>query len=664
LKTGFLSARGEPAHAPGLDRSDGHRHPGAWCRLVVFTVLLALFAKPAPAQTLADLGRMSIDDLANLEVTSVSRTAQPVSQAPAAVYVITSDDIEQSGATSIPEILRLAPNLEVAQTSPSNYSISARGFLGNPQDQNFSNKLLVLIDGRSVYTPLYSGVYWDIQDTMIDDIDRIEVISGPGATLWGANAVNGVINITTRKSAETEGGLLDVQAGNLETDASLRYGGSLADDLTYRVYAKGFDRDGLETPSGENAHDGWSKPQGGFRLDWSPPGDSVTLQGDLYKGVEDQGAAPDQLLTGGNLQASWKHELDGGSTLQAIAYYDQTRRSTDDGGGSFIVRAYDLEVQHSFALDDRNEIVWGAGERASRYTIAGAMSPQSSLLFDPSSRTLNLADAFVQDRISLTKTVNVTLGMKLEDDPYSGVTPMPDLRLSWQASEATLLWAAVSRAIRSPTPFDRDVVEKLGSITFLTGGAHFQPETLTAYQAGYRGQLSTRASLSISTYVNEYDDLKSIETAPGGGIPYYWGNMIAGHVYGVEAWGAWQVANWWRLSAGFSVQRENLRFKPGASELLGVDQEGDDPRHQASLRSTTTLASNVTFDADLRYVGALPNPKVPDYGELNARLDWAATKDLNVSISGLNLLHAHHAEFTPGSDLVERSFVVETRWKF
>jgi iron complex outermembrane receptor protein len=337
-------------------------------------------------------------------VTSVSKEAQPVSQAPAAVYVITNDDIEQSGATSIPELLRLAPNLEVAQTSPSNYIISSRGFLGNPGDQNFSNKLLVLIDGRSIYTPLYSGVYWDMQDALIDDIDRIEVISGPGATLWGANAVNGVINITTRKSTETEGGLLDVQAGNLETDASVRYGGSLADDLTWRVYAKGFVRDALDTPSGESAHDGWSKPQGGFRLDWDPQGDAVTLQGDLYKGVEDQGTAPNQLLTGGNLQASWKHELDGGSTLQALAYYDQTRRSTDDGGGAFTLRTYDLEVQHSFAIEDWNNIVWGAGERVSRYTIAGAISSVSSLLFDPASRTLNLANAFVQDRLSVSQT--------------------------------------------------------------------------------------------------------------------------------------------------------------------------------------------------------------------------------------------------------------------
>ncbi len=636
---------------------------GACVRLLA--AIACLYPRAGLAQSLEDLGRMSIEDLSDIEVTSVSKRPEPVSQAPASVYVLTNDDIAQSGATSLPEMLRMAPNLEVAQISPSDYAISSRGLLGNVADQNFPNKLLVLIDGRSVYSPLYSGVYWDVQDLVPEDIERIEVISGPGATLWGANAMNGVINITTRKSADTQGGLLDVEAGNLESGVTLRYGGALDDDLTGRVYGRAIVRNALDTSDGGNAHDGWSKPQGGFRLDWTPSGDAVTLQGDLYKGDESQLNAPDQLVAGGDLLARWAHDLAGGSTLQLQAYYDQTDRSTDNGGGSFALRTYDLDVQHSVSLAGWNDIVWGAGDRVSAYRIAGRLSNTTSLLFAPASRTLNLANAFIQDRIALTDPLSLTVGLKLEDDPYSGLSPLPDIRLSWQVNADDMLWAAISRAIRSPTPFDRDVVEKLGRFAFLTGGADFQPETLIAYQLGYRAALSRRASLSITGYMDDYDRLKSIEFTAGDRFPLVWGNMMEGDVYGVEAWAGYQISDWWRLTAGFSIQHEALRFRPGASQFLGVAQAGDDPRHQASLRSSMTLGGGVVLETDLRYVGVLPNPKVPDYGEMNVRLGWRVARNLDVSLSGLNLLHPRHQEFTiPGSDLVRRSFVLDAQWKF
>ncbi|HEX7759979.1 MAG TPA: TonB-dependent receptor [Caulobacteraceae bacterium] len=599
----------------------------------------------------SDLAGLSIEDLARIDVSSVSKSAQPLSDAPAAIYVITHDDILRSGASSIPQMLRLAPNLYVAQTSASSYVITARGFNGNAADQNFSDKLLVLIDGRSVYSPLFSGVYWDMQDVLPEDIDRIEVISGPGATLWGANAVNGVVNIITRKASETQGGMLAVGGGNVERSASLRYGGKIGADLAYRLYAKGFYDTDTVTSSGAKAHDSWSKPQGGFRLDWTPgAGDRVTLQGDVYQGDE-SGAT----VAGGNLLARWNHNWRGGATSQVQTYYDRAH------GGGFVLDAYDLDVQNSFALGRRNKIVWGGGLRVSRYTITGT----DTFFFVPTRRTLTLGNVFVQDSLSLNGATTLVLGLKLEDDPYSGVTPLPSVRLSWKANDTTLLWAAISRAIRSPTPFDRDVAEKLGSLLFLVGGGNFQPEKLIAYEVGVRVQPSPRLSFSVSGFYNVYDDLRSIEPNPVTFLPLTWGNRIRGHTAGVEAWADYSVTSWWKLSAAFNLLSESLSFKPGDLALVGVEQEGDDPAHQASLRSSMNLGGAVTLDWDLRYVGALPNPQLPSYVELDTRIAWNVSQRVQLSLSGFNLIHDHHQEYPgPQANAVPRSVFAEARLRF
>ena len=625
--------------------------------------MLAL-ASQVHAQEMAqnDINQLTIAQLANVEITSVSKAAESLSDAAASVYVINHDDAVRSGATSLPELLRLAPNLEVMQTSPSNYVITARGFNGNAADQNFSDKLLVLIDGRSVYSPLYSGVYWDMQDVMPENIERIEVISGPAGTLWGANAVNGVINIVTRKASDTQGGYLDLGVGDQESSAAVQYGGHFADDLAYRVYAKDFYQRAFDSAPGVSAHDGWSRPQAGFRLDWTPQNDTVTLEGDLYGGAEAALGTPNQVIGGGNITASWQHALDEGSNLQVLTYYDDTERSMDNGGG-FRLNTYDLEMQHSFKLGGWNDIVWGAGERVDQYRITDRIAAASSLLFIPPARTLNLADIFAEDHIPLTDRLQLILGLKLEDDPFSGWTPMPNARLAWKLSDKDLLWAAVSRAIRSPTPFDVDVSEKLGSATFLTGNPDFLPEEVTAYEAGYRGQFSSLLTFSLSLYDNVYDRLKSIALSTSPASVLEWGNTIEGHVYGVESWATYQALDWWRLSAGFNLQHENFVFAPGALPLLGVAQEGDDPHHQASLRSSMDLMDNLTFDADLRDVGKLPNPAVPEYVELNARLAWHVTDRLDLSLSGFNLLHGHHVEYLPG-DEIRRNFFLETRWRF
>lgn len=633
---------------------------GRWMAGLVAGVLTVLAGARAQAQSIEDLRQMSIEQLANIDVSSVTRTPQALSGAPAAVYVITRDEIARSGALTLPEILRLAPNLEVFQTSASQYVVTARGFNGNSADQSFSNKLLVLVDGRSVYSPLYSGVYWDMQDVPPQDIERIEVISGPGATLWGANAVNGVINIITRKAADTQGGLVDVEAGDYENSVTVRYGGRIGDDLAYRLYVRDVIDADTPTAAGASAHDHWSKPQGGFRLDWTPTAvDTVTLQGDAYAGSEAQQGAPDELIDGRNLTARWTRALDGGGSLQVEAYYDHAGRQTLDGGGRFWVDTYDLEMQHSFALGTRNQIVWGGGLRFSRYDIQGP----PDLRFSPPGRTLDLSDVFVQDSLAMTRSLTLILGLKLEDDPYSGISPLPSARLSWRPTSQLMLWAAASRAVRSPTPFDRDVVEKQNQLVLLVGGADFRPETLTAYEVGARLQPTPRLSFSVSTYYNAYDDLRSLEYAPVTYIPLRWGNMLRGDTYGLEAWADYRVAAWWRLSAGFDALREQFAFKPGSSGLLGVEQLGDDPRQQANLKSSMNLGHGVTLDGDLKYVDALPDPSLPAYFEFNARLGWKVSSRVQLSVSGFNLLHDRHQEL-PGALPVPRSFVVGLQWGF
>jgi len=642
-------------------------HGGKAAGLGLAGLLLAspLLITPAEAQQMAaadNVEGLSIEQLANVEITSVSKAPQSLSTAAAAIYVISHDDVVRSGAINLPEMLRLAPNLEVMQTSPSRYQITARGFNGNDPDQNFPNKLLVLIDGRSVYTPLYSGVYWDMQDVLADDVERIEVVGGPGGTLWGANAVNGVINIITRKAADTSGGVAILQPGDQYSSVALQYGGALTDKIDYRVYFKDFYQRSFNNAAGVSAHDGWSRPQAGFRLDWDGGADFLTLSGDIYGGAEGQPTGPDEVIGGENLTLNWQRQLAEDSSLQVLAYYDETRRETF-GAGGFNLNIYNLELQHNFRLADWNSIVWGIGDRIEQYQIADRIGTDNSLTWQPGARTLNLANIFAEDRIRLSDTVEAAIGLKAENDPYSGISLMPSGKLSWQASSTDLLWASISRAVRSPTPFDTDVVELAGTTRFLVGDPNFKPEQVTAYEAGYRGQWFGRVTLSVSAFENVYDDLKSIEPTAVTFVPLHWANTIQGNVHGVEVWGSLQATDWWQLSAGLTVQHLDLAFEPGASKILPLSQAGDDPHHQASLRSSMNLGDDVNFDADLRYVGALPDPKVPEYVELNARLGWKVSDTISLGLSGYNLLHGQHLEY-PGADMIRRGVYLETRLRF
>ncbi len=634
------------------------------------TILMAALGIFHSAHSMADTGegapaeeltRLSLSDLANVEVTSVSKSGEGLQRAAASIYVISRDDILRSSATNVFEALRLAPNLLVTQLTSSSYVVAARGFGGNPSAQNFANKLLILVDGRSAYSPLYSGIYSIALDVMLEDVDRIEVISGPGATLWGANAMNGVINIITRASILTTGSFVEAGAGNIEQTISGRYGGQAGENAAFRVYGTAFHRAAMDLETGDSAHDGWSKGQGGFRYDWSKNSDSVTVQGDLYRGTQNQPGTQESVVLGGNVVTRYVHQTEH-SDFELQAYIDQSEQESPGDGGGFVLNTYDIEFHHGIALGASNRLVWGAGERLNLYSITNA----PSLMFVPSSRGLTLGNIFIQDTFSPAPSVNLTAGFKMEDDPYWGWSPLPDVRASWQFTDRSTLWAAASRAIRSPTPFDTDVQEKLGSLVYLMARTDFRPESVWAYEIGARSQPSAALSLSATLFYNEYDDLRTVE--PGSAtnfIPLRWGNLMQGDTFGVEAWATWQLKAWWRLSPSVTWLRENLRFKEGASQLLGIAQAADDPSSHAALTSSMDLPRHITFDTSLRYVGALPDPALPHYFELDARAGWQMNRATELALSGTNLLHARHQEFTsPIGESIVRGVMVEARWKF
>lgn len=652
---------------------------GDWttARTIAVGGLAVLLLAPQPAAAAvsaavsispSDLDRLSIEDLAKIEVSSVSKTDQPLSDAAASIFVITHDDIIRSGAVSLPEMLRLAPNLQVAEVAGMTYAISARGFNSGGAD-----KLLVLIDGRSVYTPFINGVFWDAQRVPPEDIDRIEVISGPGAALWGANAVNGVINIVTRKASDTVGAVIEGGGGSLDQHLNLQFGAQLRPDLAVRVYGLGAWRGSDLAASGADGRDAFSTGQGGFRLDWTPGRDWLTLQGDLYRGGEDHAISPRESFGGQNVLLRWTRAGEGGSSLQVQGYYDELWRRIPTVASDEL-RTYDIDIQHSFRLSPRQQVVWGGGLRAETDDFPVAPGNPSSPLtqfFSPQRRTLVIGDLFGQDTVSVARGVDLVLGLKLEDDAYVGLTPLPNLRLSWKPSDSSLLWAAVSRATRAPSRLDRDFGESLGSTQVLKGG-DFRSEDLIAYEVGYRAQPTSRLSASVSLFYNDYRNLRTVEYGPGGTLPGSFDNQMEGGAYGVEAWAALQALDWWRLSAGVNGLHEDLRFRPGSSGLGGLAIAGNDPAWQASLKSSMDLPHGLSLDMDLRGVAALPEPASPAYAELNARLAWAVTRSLELSVTGANLLHERHLEFGStsaplqlGASGVEstRSVVFSAKWR-
>ncbi|MCD6073636.1 MAG: TonB-dependent receptor, plug [Rhodospirillales bacterium] len=605
-----------------------------------------------------DLLHMSLDELSNIQVTSVSKKAESLSKAAAAVYVITNEDIRRYGATTIPEALRLAPNLQVARVNAHDYAITARGF-----NSTTANKLLVMIDGRSVYTPLFSGVFWDVQDVMLEDIDRIEVISGPGGTLWGSNAVNGVINIITRKSSDTQGGLLAAGGGNKEQGGAIRYGGKLDDDTTFRVYGKGFQQDNTVRTRGDySTRDAWHKEQVGFRADSGKTGNKFTVQGDAYSGATDQINGADQLMVGGNLLGRWDGVLNNGSTLQVQSYYDRTMREVPLGYEE-VRDTFDVSVQHGFEPAQNHQIVWGGGYRYSMdQTIESA-----TLGFYPLDRNLGLANIFVQDTIALSDTVDLTLGGKLEHNSYTGLELLWNTRLAWELSDQSLLWSSVSRAVRTPSRLDRDLFSPgRPPFTVIAGGPEFESETLTAYEIGYRARPVPEATYSISTYYNDYEELRSLEPIGTASLPVQIGNKMEGSTYGVETWGTYRVLDWWTLKAGANVMKKNLTMEQGSRDAAGTSGSGNDPSYQLSLRSMMSLPHDTEFDIAVRRVDELSSPIVPGYTTLDARIGWQIRPDMQLSLAAFDLLDQEHPEFSAISTRNEigRSVFLKLQWIF
>jgi iron complex outermembrane receptor protein len=607
-----------------------------------------------------ELSQLSLAELTRVEVTSVSKTPQPLNSAPAAIYVITREDIIRAAAVSIPEALRLAPNLQVEQVSSSSYAITARGFGDHRAVQTQANKLLILVDGRSVYSPLFSGVFYDAIDVVMDDIDRIEVISGPGATLWGANAMNGVINIITRRAQDTQGTALRLDSGTAEQAVTGRYGGTAGDNLAYRFYAKAFDRDPLEDSGGGSAGDRWNKRQAGARVDWARDVNAITVSADAYRAKQQISSAPDFAISGANVLGRWQR-TSGDSRLLVQAYYDHVVREAPPDGAPFSLDTYDLELQHSVGFAGKHELVWGAGVRQNTYNIRS----KGNLQFRPADRSLGLGNLFAQDTVAIGSSLKVTAGIKLEDNPYSRWSALPDLRLAWQLNERSLLWASAARAIRAPTPFDTEVAEFFGNTLFLKGNPEFRTEKVWDYSMGYRAQPSAWMSFSASAFYDVYQDLRTIE--PGENIlPLLWDNKMRGSTYGIEAWATLQLTSWWRLSPTIRTLHQRLRFEESSSKLVGLQLAGDDPSHSESLRSSMDFGPRVTFDWILRHVGELPAPRQSAYTELSARLAWRLSDHLELAVSGLNLLHSRHAEY-PVSDrgeLIERSALAQLRLNF
>jgi iron complex outermembrane receptor protein len=593
------------------------------------------------------LKNLSIEELSNIEITSVSKRDEKLSDAPTSIFVITSEDIRRSGATSLPEALRLAPNLQVARVSANEYVITARGF-----NSSAANKLLVLIDGRSVYSPLFSGVFWDVQDVMLEDIERIEVISGSGGTLWGVNAVNGVINVITRAANQSQGGLAIAGGGNREDRASLRYGGSFGNDVKFRVYATHFDMRDTQTQSGETKDDAAHQSQVGFRADWQHEADSLMVKGDAYTGREEQPlpgsisisgvtlALGEISVTGANMISRWEHGWEGGGAISAQAYYDHTERSVpptfEDSQG-----IVDLQLQYSASPIGAHKAVFGAEYRYGLDRVTD--STYIALL--PANLDQTWASLFAQDEIALRDSLRLTLGVRAEHNDYTGTEILPTARLAWKWAPNEMVWAAASRTDRAPSRLDHDTFVPGQAPFLLRGGPNVLAETADDYEIGYRGQITSAASFTATVYHTIYDRLRTQQIDPSFTFLYY-GNGMQGKTSGLELWGSYQATPIWRLNAGFSHLRQEFNLTPFSIDVGTLrSDEGANPSRWAILRSSLDLGPRTEFDLTLRYVGALEQPVVPSYTALDLRIGWQLRSNLDLTLVGQNLLGNGHGEF-------------------
>ena len=632
---------------------------------ILLTLGLICFAEPGFAQqpdssaSAAALKKLSIEQLMNLEVTSVSRRPERLAQAASAIQVITQQDIRRSGASSLPEALRLATNLQVAQVNSRDWAISARGF-----NSTTANKLLVLIDGRTVYTPLYSGVFWDVQDVPLGDVDRIEVISGPGATLWGANAVNGVINVITKRARETQGLVVSGGGGTeLRGFGTTRYGGALGSHVNYRIYGKGWAREPSVLPGGQDATDDWHMEQAGFRLDWDASTiNQVTMQGDLYNGRISQATAGDIAVSGGNVVAKWSHTVSANSAVTAQLYYDRTNRNIPGTFGEDL-DIYDVDLQHATRLGARHDVVWGLGYRLINDRVVNS----ALLAFLPPHVTRQWFTGFVQDEIALIPDrLHVALGTKVEHNDYTGYEIQPSGRVSWRLSPSGTLWAAVARALRTPSRIDRELFFPGQPPYLIAGGPGFHSEEELAYELGYRHQRGALA-LSVATFYSRYHGLRSVEQVnPPTPSPAVIANGQYGESYGAEVTADYLITKGWRVRAGHTELRIHIWPNPGSTDTTRGASESQTPDRQFFLFSSLDLPAHLRLDAGMRAIDDITRQQVPGYAELNAKLTWQPTPQLDLSLVGQNLLHDRHAEFgAPATRReIERGVYGLVEWRF
>jgi iron complex outermembrane recepter protein len=655
------------------------------CKPLLFIILLSLPADPLRGQNAPNFKRLSLEELLDIDVSSVERTENPLSDTPAAVAVLTAEDIRRSGATSLPELLRYVPGVEVARKDSDHWSVTVRGF-----GSQFSKDVLVLIDGRIVYTPLFEGVFWDVQDVLPENILRIEVIRGPAGTIWGANAVNGVINIITKDAKFTHGQLITARAGVVDRAAGgIRYGGGNGNTFDYRVNLKAFNRGAEFHPDGQR-YDQWRMQQAGFRLDGSNSStDNWMLKGDIYNGSSGEAAIigsfnpPGQLallgtdvVSGANLVGQWRRKLDGGAALQINSYYDLTNRRAPH----FIEHrsTFESDFLHSLRSWHQQNVTWGLQARISPSRFTQTIP---TLDFEPKTKTNSVYAAFVQDELrSNSGNVSLTMGSKFERNNYTGLEIQPSVRLLVKPSPQHSIWASVARAVRTPARTDEDInltfFVQPGLYASVIGNPNLKPEQLIGYEAGYRSIITERLGIDIALFHNNYDNLVSagsgslsFRTAP---IPHAlitlpWANGVKGRTSGFEVAPDFRLASSWRIKGSYSFVHVDAKNKPGNSDINAVlNFEGSTPKHLAVLQNAFDISKRFEFDQDLRYVSSLPAQHVKEYITADARFSWHINDEVEFSLVGQNLLQPHHAEF--GRDLppiveIRRNAYVSLRWQ-
>jgi len=626
---------------------------------------VVLLTSPAAAQDTTvqlaqNLKKLSIEELTRLDVTTASKRVEPLEQVAAAVSVIRGEDIRRAGVTNLAEALRLADGTYVARADNETWAITTRGF-----NITTANKLLVLIDGRSVYSPLFAGTFWSVQDVPLANIDRIEVIRGPGGAVWGATAVNGVVTIIPKSASETPGLSVVLGGGTEERAIATVVYGDHARGADYRVYGKFRARDGQVLSSGVDANDGVEMGQVGFRLDSSSGGrDSWMVQGDAYGGREGLYNAPDTHVDGANVMGRWSRRFSPASQFRAQLYFDHVYRRVYNQVRD-VRDTFDVELQHQIAAG-RHDLIFGGDVRVSHGDDIG----NAAFHFDPQARTTTVGGVFVQDEIAIVpKRFALIAGSKFERNTFTGFETQPSVRVRWTPNQSQTAWGAVSKAVRLPTRFDTDLrfTNPVSGATTLTGSLDFDTEKVLAFETGYRTQVS-RVSIDVAAFRNLYDDLRSEEFPPPGTAgPIVLQNLMNARTWGADLSGTVLILPQWRAHASYSFLHENVDFDAGSRDLTQGVNEYNDPVHIFKLRSNADLPRGFELDGVLRYVGKLPHPLVPAYTELDARIGWHPSPSLELSLVGQNLLHAHHKEFrlaSPVTEEFQRGVYMRVLWRY